>query len=256
VGSWKGSATLTNDFPPSSCRYEGVTEPPAVILKLQTEDGHSRVVVRLEVPGATGSQCPPLHKRYEIADVKMMAASLTFTDPAGHDWALTLRDGKLTGLVSWKGGGTDEPLAEGFVLPDRVSPLTRLSGEVTLTRSDGGGDDATAAGAAPAKKSGSHFLPGFLLANVIGVGAFFGIKKLSDDTNTTGTATCSPRFCVFAGLSDPCVCNINITAGASCGSTTQGVAFGGACNDTDMPCQAGLSCNNNICDDRTGRCPF
>jgi len=90
----------------------------------------------------------------------------------------------------------------------------------------------------------------------VGIGAFYGIKKATDDTSTGGAATCSPRFCVYGGVSDPCVCNIDITSGASCGQTSNGVVFGGVCNDTTLPCQAGLSCNNNVCDDRVGRCPF
>ena len=90
----------------------------------------------------------------------------------------------------------------------------------------------------------------------MGFGAFYGIKKATDDTATGGTATCSPRLCVYGGVSDPCNCNIELTSGASCGQTTSGVPFGGACNATTLPCQASLSCNNNVCDDRLGRCPF
>ena len=106
------------------------------------------------------------------------------------------------------------------------------------------------------KKTKSHFLPAFLAANVVGFGAFYGIKKATDDTGSGGTATCSPRYCVFGGISDPCVCNINITSGASCGQTTNGVPFGGVCNDKTLPCQATLSCNNGVCDDKLGRCPY
>jgi hypothetical protein len=229
-------------------------------LKLTAADGHLRAVLRLDAPGATGSTCPPLSKHYEITDPRVTDTTVSFTDPAGHDWSLALREGRLVGLVAWKGGGKDEPLAEGFTPSEGSAPLTRLSGEVSLARSEngqaakagpgGGGTDQT-------KKGGkSHFLPAFLAANVVGLGAFYGIKKLSDDTGGTGLATCSPRFCLFGGPADPCVCNINITSGAACGVTQSGVAFGGACNDTTLPCQAGLSCNNNICDDRTGRCPF
>jgi hypothetical protein len=258
-GTWKGTATLTNDSSPTTCRYEGAAD--SLVLKLQSADAGPRAIVRLEIAGTAGSGCPPLHKRYEATNVVVTGSAVSFLDPAGHEWHLALREGRLVGLVSWKGGGNDEPLAEGFAPPGGAAPLTRLSGEVSLDRaaSEEGGS-GTAAGttnpAAATPKKKSHFLPAFLAANIVGLGAFYGIKKATDDTGGGGTATCSPRFCVFGGLSDPCVCNINITAGASCGQTTSGVPFGGVCNDTTLPCQATLSCNNGICDDKFGRCPY
>jgi hypothetical protein len=229
--------------------------------------------VSLEAPGTPGSGCPPLSKRYEATNVIMTASAVSFIDPAGHEWALGLREERLIGFVTWK-GGRDEPLAEGFAPPGGPAPLTRLTGEVTFVRSasepeatapaaaTSAGPPATGETADPASpsakesKKGSKFWPAFLGANVVGLGAFYGIKKATDDTSTGGVATCSPRFCVYGGVSDPCVCNINITSGASCGQTSSGVVFGGSCNDTTLPCQAGLSCNNNVCDDRVGRCPF
>ena len=180
---------------------------------------------------------------------------MSFIDPAGQEWTLGLREGRLVGLVAWKGGGKDEPLAEGFAPQGSPAPLTRLSGEVSLDpcrgRRRAGRRPASAtptAGAttdapkAPAK--GSKFWPAFIGANIVGIGAFYGIKKATDDTGGGGTATCSPRYCVYGGVSDPCNCNLNITSGASCGQTTNGVPFGGVCNDTTLPCQANLSCNN------------
>lgn len=254
--TWKGTATLTNDSLPTTCRYEGGAE--SAVLKLQSADSGPRAIVRLEIAGTPGSGCPPLRKRYEATNVVIAGSAVSFLDPAGHEWSLALREGRLVGLVAWKGGGKDEPLAEGFAPPGVAAPLTRLSGEVALDRSaseEGGSSSATEAPATTAKKK-SHFLPAFLAANVVGFGAFYGIKKATDDTGGGGTATCSPRYCVFGGVSDPCVCNINITSGAACGQTTNGVPFGGVCNDKTLPCQATLSCNNGVCDDRLGRCPF
>ena len=256
-GSWKGTAALTNDSSPTTCRYEGAAE--SAVLKLQSTDAGPRAIVRLEIPGTPGSDCPPLHKRYEATNVVIAGSAVSFLDPAGHEWSLALREGRLVGLVAWKGGGKDEPLAEGFAPPGAPAPLTRLSGEVALDRAAGEGEGSTAA-AEPAAKAGakskSHFLPAFLAANVVGLGAFYGIKKATDDTSSGGTATCSPRYCVYGGISDPCTCNINITSGASCGQTTNGVPFGGVCNDKTLPCQATLSCNNGVCDDKLGRCPY
>ena len=261
TGTWKGTAAVTNDSPPSTCRYEG--GPDSAILKLQAEEGGDVVAIaRLEIAGTPGSGCPPLRKRYEATNVVVTSSAVSFIDPAGHEWHMALREGRLVGLVSWKGGGKDDALAEGYAPPGGAPPLTRLSGEVRLERSSEGEPAAPASGATPAspekgaRQKGSHFWPAFIGANIVGLGAFYGIKKATDDTGGGGSATCSPRFCVYGGVADPCVCNVNITSGASCGSTSGGVPFGGACNGTTLACQAGLSCNNNICDDKYGRCPF
>src|SRR5262249_51929430 len=88
--------------------------------------------------------------------------------------------------------------------------------------------------------------------------AFYGINRATDDSGqNTGAATCSPRDCVFGGPADPCVCNVpNITSGTSGGNAATGGPFGGSCRLPNRLCEAGLSCNNGICDDRFGRCPF
>jgi hypothetical protein len=268
TGTWKGAAKLTNESPPTTCRYEGGEE--SVVIKLQQEEGDQRAIVRLDIPGVPGSGCPPLLKRYEATNVVVTGSAVAFLDPAGHEWTLALRASKLVGLVAWKGGGRDDALAEGYTPPGSPPPLTRLAGEVSLTRQEGSAvgeapsgsppetkTETAPAGAGEAPKAGkSMFWPAFLGANIVGLGAFYGIKKATDDDATSGTATCSPRFCVFGGLVEPCVCNINIVSGGSCGQTTNGVPFGGQCNDTTLPCQADLSCNNGVCDDRVGRCPF
>lgn len=264
TGTWQGTSRLSNDSPPTTCRYEG--GEGSAVLKLQTTEGGLRAIVRLEAPGTPGSGCPPLRKRYEATNVVVTGSAVAFIDPAGHEWTLGLREGRLIGLVAWKGGGKDEPLAEAFAPPGGPVPLTRLTGEVSLARTAAEPSGPAAPSGAPtsaatddapkAPAKGGSFWPAFIGANIVGIGAFYGIKKATDDTAGEGTATCSPRICAYAGVSDPCNCNLDITSGASCGQTSNGVPFGGACNGTTMPCQADLSCNNNVCDDRLGRCPF
>ena len=134
-GTWKGTAALTNDSSPTTCRYEGGAE--STVLKLQSSDAGPRAIVRLEVAGTPGSGCPPLQKRYEATNVVIAGSAVSFLDPAGQEWTLALREGRLVGLVAWKGGGKDEPLALGFAPPGGPPPLTRLSGEVALDRAAG-----------------------------------------------------------------------------------------------------------------------
>ena len=59
-----------------------------------------------------------------------------------------------------------------------------------------------------------------------------------------------------ATINDPCFCEGNVVSGASCGTTSGGAPIGAPCDGSDVPCQASLSCNSGICEDRFGRCPF
>jgi hypothetical protein len=45
-------------------------------------------------------------------------------------------------------------------------------------------------------------------------------------------------------------------SGDPCRETETGVEIGGECNYPNRPCEALLSCNSGICEDRFGRCPF
>jgi hypothetical protein len=282
LGRWAGSARLTNEWGASPCAYSGSEAPPAVTLEIESKGDVVEITATIDLPGTPGAPCPPVHKRYTIQDARLSESSLGFRDPAGHEWNLALRGDRLQGLLNWK-TGADEILAEGFTGPSGERPLTRLSGEVNLARvsapeapAPASGAAATEAKAASAgtaagakgadsgkaeKKGGGKglgLLPSILAANIVGLGAFYGIKKATDDSGkNTGLATCSPRDCVFSGPADPCICNIpNITSGDTCGNTVSGIPFGGSCKLPNRPCEAGLSCNNGICDDKFGRCPF
>jgi hypothetical protein len=281
LGRWAGSAKLTNEWGTTPCAYSGggtpaVAEtPPAVTLELRASGERVEATATLELPGTPGSPCPPVRKRYAIPDVRVSDSTVSFRDPAGHEWNLALRGERLQGLLHWS-AGPDEPLAEGFTGPAGEKPLTRLSGEVNLGRVAGDAGPAAEpvaeakTGAKPdvppgegkeAKRGGEGLglLPSLIGANAVGLGAFYGVMKLTDDSGSasTGSATCSPRNCLFSGVVDPCVCNLeSITSGTSCATTAGGVAFGGSCSLPARPCQAGLSCNNGICDEKFGRCPF
>ena len=265
-GAWGGRATLTNDWPGFSCRYEGADDPPAVRLDLRHDGPQWTGSVAIDVAPAEGSGCPPLAKRYSIPAVQIGEGTLSFTDSGGHEWSLAVRrgEGLLKGMLAWKTG--DEPLAQGFKATSGATPLTRLSGEVRLSRAapapSGTGAGAEAAGrggAAPEKvtagKRAGH-LAAIVAANVVAVGALYGVNKVGKSSTEGGVVTCSPRYCIIAALGEPCLCNANVLSGASCGSSASGAPQQGVCNNTDLPCQSGLSCNAGICQDRFGSCPF
>jgi hypothetical protein len=267
AGAWAGRATLTNDWPGFSCRYEGADDPPAVHLELRHEGPQWTGSVAIDLAPADGSGCPPLAKRYSIPAVQVGEGTLGFTDSGGHEWSLAVRrgEGLLKGILAWKTG--DEPLAPGFKTAGGTTPLTRLSGEVKLLRAKaaapgtGAGDGAAggAAGAAPEHvtlgQRAGH-LAAIVAANVVAAGALYGVNKAGKSTSEGGVVTCSPRNCIIAALGEPCICNANVLSGAPCRSSPSGVPQQGACNTTDLPCQSGLSCNAGICQDRFGSCPF
>lgn len=266
AGSWEGSARLTNDWPGLACRYEAGEDATSVRLELTSEGGALHGSVAIDLPAEPGSGCPPLRKRYAIADVASAAGTASFTDSGGNEWTLAVRDagGVLQGMLAWQQGGPEQPLAEGFTRPDGPRPLARLSGEVRLRRSGAGEPGAAAAGAsaaAPRKTSlGQHArnLGIVLGANVVGLGLLYGANRLGKGSSSGGTLTCSPRSCIVGAPNAPCFCegSSNVVSGASCGSTTAGQPLNAPCDGKTQPCQTGLSCNSNVCEDRFGRCPY
>jgi hypothetical protein len=283
TGTWTGSVKLTNEWSGASCAYAGEADPPAIALTLRKAGGRVKGSLALDVNPAPGTTCPPLRKRWRLAEVVVSGGAVSFTDTLGHEWRLGVRDDVLVGLVAWKVGGQDEPLAEGFRLASGDVPLTRLTGEVSLKRSaaeapepepvaaaagpDAAGPDAAApaaavpAGSAPAKPAGASWvgnLLGFAGANVVGVGAILLTNKLLQESVTAGGAqSCSPRRCTVGLPGQGCDCpNGDLVTGASCGTTASGVAYGGSCALPGRPCAVALSCNSGRCEDISGQCPF
>ncbi len=270
-GSWVGWATLTNDWPGLSCRYPGSPDTPSVHVELTNDGGRAHGSVAIDLAAEQGSGCPPLRKRYAIDEVSTGPGTAAFTDSGGHEWTFSVRraGAVLHGLVAWREGGPEQPLAEGFARPDGVRPMTRLSGEVRLQRTPAAGEPAAPAGAAarpPAKSGGGHkagVVAAIIGVNAIGLGLLYGVNKLGKGNSGQGNVTCSARYCIVGAPNAPCFCeNETITSGASCGLTTSGVPPGGACDNLKPgnPCQAGYSCNttggNGVCEDRFGRCVF
>ena len=273
AGSWEGWAKLANEWPGLLCRYDAGTEATSVRLELTPEGGSFRGSVAIDLPAEQGSGCPPLRKRYSISETIEGPGTLSFTDSGGNEWTLAVRRNVtvMQGLLAWRQGGTEQPLAEGFTRPDGQRPMARLSGEVRLSRTVAGADTAEPAGVAvtpaaegsaaaptPPAGAGRHVgnLGLVIGANVVGLGLLYGVNKLGKGSAESGVVTCSPRTCIVGAPNDPCFCEGNVLSGASCGTTTGGAPIGAPCDGTSVPCQAGLSCNSNLCEDRFGRCPY
>jgi len=274
AGSWEGWAKLTNDWPGQSCRYEGSPGASSVQLALTSEAGKLHGSIAIDLPAEQGSACPPLRKRYAIDDVAAGPTTLSFTDSGGNEWTLAVRRGGLVlqGLLAWREGGPDQPLAEGFARPDGLRPLTRLNGEVRLSRADAGEQEAggqapaataaTEPGAAPRPKAGAgthaKYVAIFLGANVVGLGLLYGVNKIGKGSASNGVLTCSPRVCIVGAPGAPCFCEGNVVSGSSCGSTpgSAGAPIGAPCDGNTVLCQSGLSCNSNVCEDGSGKCPY
>ena len=160
---------------------------------------------------------------------------MSFTDSGGNEWTLSLRerDALLQGLLAWRQGSQEEPLAEGFTRPDGQRPTTRLNGEVRLQRggeaatAGGGGRPAAEGAAAPAPHAGAGRHVGnlglVLGANVVGARPALRGEQARQGQLETGVVTCSPRVCIVgATINDPCFCEGNVVSGASCGTTVGG----------------------------------
>jgi hypothetical protein len=259
TGNWTGTGTFTNEWPTSACAYEG-TAGPAVTLELSRDAGKVSGSLAIDVPGAPGSGCPALRKRYQIPEAQVSQSAVSFTDSGGHEWTLGLRKQFLKGLVVWKEGGpAGDPLAEGFSLPSGVRPLTRLSGEVKLERvAEPAAAEAPPGAAGKPKKGGSVLrnLGIVLGANVVALGILVGVNKVAKSSSSSATVTCSPRTCLPGEPGQQCLCNANILSGNPCGTTSSGVPLGGVCDGNALPCQSSFSCNAGVCEDRNGRCPY
>jgi len=269
ASTWEGWAKLTNDWPGLACRYEGSPQATSVRLELGDADGQLKGSIAIDLPAEPGSGCPPLRKRYAIAETMQGPGTLSFVDSGGNEWTLAVRRNAtvLQGLLAWRQGGPEQPLAEGFTGPGGQRLPTHLSGEVRLRRGSGEGTaEGTAAATAavptaPKKKigAGGHArnIAIILGANVVGLGLLYGVNKLGKGSSSTGTVTCSPRTCIVGPtINDPCFCEGNVVSGASCGSTTGGQPLNASCVVPTQPCQSGLSCNSGFCQDRDGRCPY
>jgi hypothetical protein len=274
AGAWEGSARLTNDWPGLTCRYEAAPDAAGVHLALASEADRLRGSVAIDLPAEAGSGCPPLRKRYTVDEVATGPATASFTDSGGNEWALSVRrsGGVLQGLLAWREGGPDQPLADGFARPDGVRPLARLSGEVRLRRAGGSAAEAvapsTGGGATPAPTKttlGRHArnLAAVIAANAVGIAVLYGVNKVGKGSTSSGALTCSPRWCIVGPPGQQCFCqNPNIVNGGSCGSTASGLPVGDQTCDETTPCQSGLSCNTQgagskgTCEDRFGRCPY
>jgi hypothetical protein len=235
VGTWSGSARLTNEAGDTPCAYEGAANPAAATLVITAAGAGLQGTLKLALPARAGSACPAIERAADLRDVIASGSSLTFSGPGKHAWTLGRRGQELVGTVAWKGTSGEE-----------VGAL-RLSGEVRLQK------------AGTARKGGAFgAMGGIIAANVVGIGAFALANKAGKGAdNGPPQVSCSPRRCFLVSLSEPCQCNTTLTSGSVCGTTTSGVGYAGVCNvDGGQPCQAGLSCNSGICEDRFGHCPF
>jgi len=235
AGVWSGTAKVSVGPDTAPCRYTPPDDANAVTIRL--DDAATMGSVAIDLP-ASGKTCPAIVRSYEVVGVHRSGNSLSLTDDSAHEWNLTLREGRLKGLVS----GSN--LSGEFELAATTEENVASTATPTATPSP-----------APAKAGGSFLkgTGGVIAANVVGLGALVGLNQaLKDTQQSSGGSSCSPRSCVVIGTDCNCPTG-NQVEGGSCGTTANGVPYGGACALPSLPCQATLSCNNGVCDDV--RCP-
>ena len=258
-GSFEGWATLSNDDPTIACRYEGIPGTPSVHLEFgagKTIAGS--IAIDMPAPAGTRVSGPAQALRDRRGVARRVPRSRSRTRAATSGRSQLRENGKaLQGLLTWRQGGAEEPLAEGFSLPGGKRPMARLSGEVQLRRVVPGATGAAAATPASvgAGKQAGHIVA-IVGANIVGLGLLYGANKLGKGSSSSGSVTCSPRVCVVGTPGAPCFCESNVLSGAPCGTTQAGAPIGAPCDGQSVPCQAALSCNSGVCEDRDGRCPY
>jgi hypothetical protein len=258
AGSFEGWAKLTNEWAGQLCHYDAGPDATTVHLELNEDAGRLRGSLALDVPAATEAGCPPLRKRYVIAEADAGPGTLTFTDSGGNEWTLGVRHSAsvLQGLMAWRQGGPDQPLAEGASGDRRL--VARLSGEVHLRRIEAQVKPPAAASAPPKAGAGTHLrnLGIVLGANIVGLGLLYGVNRIGEGSVSSGAVSCSPRVCNVGLPGAPCFCEGATVAGGPCGDTASGQGIGQPCALPATPCQEGASCNSSFCEDQTGRCPW
>jgi len=260
-GHWAGSAKFQTDGT-APCRYEGGVDPPSLVVELHS-DGTGRLRLNLEAPA--GTSCPPVVIESPVADATLTPTTARFKDSAGREWDLALQAGALRGLFSGTDGSGELSLqrrragqraAAAAKSPEPTpTPGSSPSPSASPSPSPAAGPAGSPSGTkGPGKKSR---LLGFVGANIVALGALLANSHATQDKSTgTSAFVCSPRSCLIGAPGEPCDCTSTITTGQDCGQTTGGVPVRGACALPNLPCQALLSCNNGVCEDRLGSCPF
>ncbi len=249
TGRWTGSAKFQSEGA-APCRYEGGADPPSLTLELRA-DGTGRLRLNLETPA--GTTCPAVAFESDVAEATLTPTTARFKDAREREWNLALQAGVLRGLFSGTDGSGE------LELHRRRGGRRAAAAEKTPAPSPTPGPSPSPeAGAGGAKGPGmKKGLIGFVGANIVGLGALLAASQATqDDSAGTTTLVCSPRACIIGAPGEPCDCTSTITTGQACGLTDAGVPIRGPCVLPDLPCQALLSCNNSVCEDRLGSCPF
>jgi hypothetical protein len=222
-------------------------------LELRVDGGR----LKLDLPAPSGTSCPAIAVDSALGDLALTESTASFRDADGRQWDLALQAGVLRGLMAGPDGSGELALerrrarraARAVAVPDAAKSPAPAAGAAPAAEAP-----AAPAKGGPGLKAGTL---GIIGANILGLGALVGINAaVQDDSAGTSTLICSPRQCIIGGPGEPCDCTSTITTGQACGDTTSGVPIGAACALPDRPCQALLSCNNGVCEDRLGSCPF
>ena len=228
--------------------------------------------VAIDLPAAPGSGCPPLRKRYTIAEVRM-APGNACVHRLGRQRVDARRCAAaarvLQGLLAWQQGGTRPAARRGLRAPGRrpADGAPDRRGAPARDPAAAGGDAARRRGAAAARARGraegrrGHARratsPTMLGANVVGLGAALRREQAREGQHLGRRPhLLAARLHRRARRTSRASARGNVVSGASCGSTTGGVADRRAVRRHHPPCQASLSCNSNVCEDRFGRCPY
>ena len=247
-------------------------------LELAAGTGSLQGSVAIDLPAEQGSGCPPLRKRYTIAEVAEGPGTRVLHGLGRQRVDASRCGGAAPSCRAFSRGGRAGPSSRSpraSRAPTGCARLTRLAGEVRLRRGEATADAeeavaasgraapaAGSAGAAASEPAGAgrhvgHFAL-ILGANVVGLGLLYGVNKVGEgQRHERGRHLLAPglhrrrhdqRALLLRGehrvrrlLRDDGVRRTPERA---------------VRRQDAVPCQSGLSCNSGVCQDRDGRCPY
>ncbi|HEY6551842.1 MAG TPA: hypothetical protein VI669_00720, partial [Vicinamibacteria bacterium] len=88
VGSWSGSARLTNEVGDKPCAYEGAASPAAATLEITAVGATLQGTLKLALPASAAPACPAIERSAEVRDLTASGSTLSFAGPGKHTWTL------------------------------------------------------------------------------------------------------------------------------------------------------------------------
>ncbi len=277
AGSWVGWARLTNDGAGSAVPLRRGRRPPQVRLELARRELARR--------GRSRSTCP---RRAGLGLPRAAQALLDRRGRARGPRAVLHRLGRqrvdavaarggavLQGLLAWRQGGARAAARRGLLAPRRAAAARaperrgaacgaarrrRTRRNRRQSRPGRAGGRECRGGAVQPAGEGRHagHLALILGANVVGLGPALRRQQAGQGQLRERASSPARRASASSGprSTSPASAKATSSRAPPAGPTESGAPQNAPCDGNGVPCEASLSCNSGLCEDRVGRCPY